>query len=120
MMRVALIFPGISDCGFNTTGRDLKFAWINHGLASISASAKREGHEVDLIDLRRLSGWQELKNELVRLKPQVAGITMMSVDYDYGMKAAELIKGVDEKIVVVVGGPHPTLMPREVLQNQKL
>ncbi len=119
-MKVVLIFPGISDCGFNTMRQDRKFAWINHGLASISACAKKEGHKVDLVDLRRLTGWQDLKNEVMRLKPRVAGITMMSVDYDHAMKAAEVIKGLNESIVVVAGGPHPTLMPEEVLRNQNV
>ncbi|MFA6610392.1 MAG: radical SAM protein, partial [Candidatus Omnitrophota bacterium] len=113
-MKVLLIFGGIAESGFNKTGKRLRLVWINHGLASLAASAKLAGHDVSFLDLRQLSSWEEFKGEVSKISPDVAGLTMMSVDYEPVMKAVSLIKEVDPDIKVVVGGPHPSLVPEEI------
>lgn len=116
-MKVLLIFAGIAEAGFNRSGQKLKLVWINHGLASIAGSVKKAGHEVNLIDLRQLSSWDEFKAKVTAYAPQVVGITMMSVDYETVMRAIEIIKEIDKRIKVVVGGPHPNLALEEVKAN---
>ena len=59
MIKVVLIYPGISGIGFNSYGRGMEESWINHGLCSISASVKKAGYSVELIDLRCLKDWQD-------------------------------------------------------------
>ena len=113
-MNVILLFPGISGCGFNSYGKKMDESWINHGLCSIAAYAKKEGFFVDLIDLRYLKNWKHFKTIISKKKPDVMGITMMSVDYNPAMKSIEIIKKVTPKTVIVVGGPHPTLMLDEL------
>ncbi|MBN1526072.1 MAG: B12-binding domain-containing radical SAM protein [Candidatus Omnitrophica bacterium] len=113
-MRVTLVFPGISETGFNTAKAPVEYSWMNHGLSSLSACAKAVGHDVSLIDLRELAGWDDVRGEISRLKPQVLGVTMMSVDYEPAMEAARIAKSVDRNIVVVAGGPHPSILPEEV------
>ncbi|MBU0895531.1 MAG: B12-binding domain-containing radical SAM protein, partial [Candidatus Omnitrophica bacterium] len=114
---VLLVFAGIAETGFNSSGQKLKLIWINHGLASIAGSVKKAGHEVNLIDLRQLSSWDEFKDKVKAYAPQVVGITMMSVDYETVTRAIELIKEIDKRIKVVVGGPHPNLALEEVKAN---
>ncbi len=60
-MKICLIYVGIGVAGFNANRPpgDREGAWIGHGIASIGASLKAAGHEVELIDLRHLSGWNE-------------------------------------------------------------
>lgn len=114
-MRVLLVFAGIAESGFNNTGKRIRLVWLNHGLASIAASAKKAGHDVFAIDMRQLSGWDEFRRLVRAYRPEVAGITMMSVDFDPAVRAAREIKNVDDGIKVVVGGPHPNLATDEVL-----
>ncbi|MBN1456410.1 MAG: radical SAM protein, partial [Sedimentisphaerales bacterium] len=45
---------------------------------------------------------------------QIVGITMMSVDYDAAVKAAEIIKQIKPASKVFVGGPHPSICPEEL------
>lgn len=116
-MKAALVFPGISESGFNRTGSRLPFTWVHHGLASLGANMKKERHQVDCIDLRQLAGWDEYRAKVAELKPRVLGITMMSVDYDNAIHAARIAKELDPQLIVVVGGPHPTLMPDEVASH---
>ena len=113
-MKTTLIYAGIAGYGFKSLGKGMEAGWINHGLAQLSACAKAEGFEVDLIDLRGLTGWDEFRAELELRRPDVTGLTMMSVDYNPVMRAIEIIKDVDPSIITVVGGPHPTLVLDEV------
>lgn len=118
-MKVLLIFAGISECGFNKTGKRLRLIWINHGLASIAASAKKAGHDVSLIDLRQMISWDHFKSEVEKVAPAVIGISMMSVDFGPAMKAAAIVKNIND-IKVIVGGPHPSLVPDEVIKDSSI
>jgi len=94
--------------------------WISHGLAILSAVLKREGHQVDLLDLRSLHGWEHFREELLARRPDVCGLTMMSVDFNPVMQAVDVITEVLPDCHIVVGGPHPTLATAEVLPNEKI
>mgnify|MGYP000647507367 CR=1 FL=1 len=47
-------------------------------------------------------------------RPDVIGVTMMSVDFGPAMQCIDLVKEIDPRMVTVVGGPHPTLALDEV------
>ncbi|MDD5044120.1 MAG: radical SAM protein [Candidatus Omnitrophica bacterium] len=111
-MHTTLIYPGITDCGF-ASSKGNEGSWINHGLCLLSACLKRAGHQVSLIDLRQLSGWPEFENIVKASDLGVVGITVMSCDYNIAMQCAELIKKHKPQTQVVVGGPHPSIMPEE-------
>ncbi|MDP3790311.1 MAG: radical SAM protein [Candidatus Omnitrophota bacterium] len=117
-MKIALVFPGISESGFSNEKRRLEYGWLNHGLCSLSACAKKEGHKVKLIDLRELSGWDDVRSEISGFEPDVVGITMMSVDFDFAMEAAKIAKSCNKGIKVVMGGPHPSIVPNEVAKSE--
>jgi radical SAM superfamily enzyme YgiQ (UPF0313 family) len=116
MMRTALIYPGIAGYGFKSLGQGMEAGWVSHGLAHLSSAAKAQGFEIDLIDLRALSGWDDFREELRRRRPDVVGFTMMSVDYNPAMEAAGIVKEVIPQATTVVGGPHPTIMVEEVAE----
>ena len=116
-MKIALVFPGISETGFNKQKCTQEYSWINHGLCSLSACAKKKNHIVKLIDLRDLSGWDDVQNEIKTFQPDIVGITIMSVDFDYAMEVVKITKSYNQAIKVIVGGPHPSIMPNEVAAN---
>ena len=113
-MRVTLVYPGIAGHGFATAGKGMDAGWISHGLALLSACAKQAGHEVNLIDLRALTGWDHFRSELLVRRPEVLAVTMMSVDYNPAMRCVDITKELLPKTVTVVGGAHPTLALEEV------
>ena len=115
-MRITLIYPGIAGYGFKSLGQGMEAGWVSHGLAHLSSAAKAQGFEIDLIDLRALSGWDEFREELRRRRPDVVAFTMMSVDYNPAMEAAGIVKEVIPQAITVVGGPHPTIMVEEVAE----
>lgn len=93
---------------------------MNHGLAIISAVLKGKGHEVNLIDLRRLKSWEHFRQIAKDGIGDVAGVTMMSVDYDASVTAANIIKEIKPKTKVFVGGPHPSICPDELESLQSI
>ena len=113
-MKVSLVYPGITGKGFDSLGEGMDSGWISHGLAMLFSAAKAKGIDIDLIDLRALRGWEHFREELARRSPDIVGITMMSVDYNPTMQCLALIKEIDPRIVTVVGGPHPTILPNEL------
>lgn len=115
-MNTTLIYPGIAGYGFGSLGRGMEAGWVSHGLAHLSSAAKAQAFAVDLIDLRALSGWDQFRDELCRRRPDVAALTMMSVDYNPATEAARIVKELLPETVTVAGGPHPTVMPDEVAQ----
>lgn len=117
---VTLIYPGITGCGFGSFGKSVDSSWISHGLSILSACLKEKGYKVNLIDLRRLSGWNEFERQILKQKPLIVGITMMSVDYNPAMKAAEIIKRINPKTVIIIGGPHPTLAAEEFEKDKRV
>lgn len=115
---LTFIYPGIVGCGFGSFGKNVDSSWISHGLAILSACLKKEGLNCELIDLRRLSTWKDFEKIIKKIKPEIVGITMMSVDYNPAIKSAELIKNINPKTRIIVGGPHPTLATEEVKRQK--
>lgn len=112
-MKITLIYPGITDCGFNSL-KGNEGSWMNHGLAILSSALKNKNYQVDLIDLRRLKGWKHYRQVVADKTSEVFGITMMSVDYDPSVKSAEIIRELKPSAKIFVGGPHPSICPEEL------
>jgi radical SAM superfamily enzyme YgiQ (UPF0313 family) len=119
-IKTTLVYPGIAGLGFASVGKGMEAGWISHGLAHLSSAAKAQGFEIDLIDLRALSGWDQYRAEILARRPDVIGVTMMSVDYGPAMQAIDIAKEVASDLVAVVGGPHPTLALDEVAKNPNI
>jgi anaerobic magnesium-protoporphyrin IX monomethyl ester cyclase len=115
-LKTTLIFAGIAGRGFNSLKQGMDAGWISHGLASLSAAAKAQGFEVDLIDLRALDGWDHFREILAERDPDVIGATMMSVDYNPARQAVAIAKEVKPEIVTIIGGPHVTISLEDSLR----
>jgi len=117
-MRISLVYPAIAGWGFNSyKNHNLEASWVSHGLAMLSACAKADGNYVDLLDLRRLKGWKHYGAELKRQRPDLVGVYMSSVDFNPALKAIACAREVLPKVKIAVGGPHPSLVPEELVDN---
>ncbi|MBN1179977.1 MAG: B12-binding domain-containing radical SAM protein [Anaerolineae bacterium] len=115
-MKVTLIYPGIAGRGWNSLKQGMDAGWISHGLASLSAAAKAQGFDVNLIDLRALSGWEQFRAVLAERDPDVVGVTVMSVDYNPAREALAVVKEVKPSAVTIVGGAHVTIAIQDSLR----
>ncbi|MDD5136137.1 MAG: cobalamin-dependent protein, partial [Candidatus Omnitrophica bacterium] len=117
MLKIVFVLPAVGETGFAKARQPITFSSLHHGLCYLSACAKRAGHLTNLIDLRELSGWDDFQKDLKELSPDVVAITMMSVDFDYAVEAAKAAKAALPNVKVVIGGPHPSIMPEELTSN---
>lgn len=111
-MHVLLIYPGLVE-GFASykKGSD----WYNHGIGIISTILKQEGHTLDYLDCRRMSGWGEVKDYISAVVADLAMISIATVDFEPAQQIANLIKNIHPGMKIMVGGPHPTLMTEETI-----
>ena len=116
MSRVTLVNPQVSIVGWNASMGSLDNG-IRMGLAYLSSALKADGHDVKLIDLRTLKGWEEYDAMVSSQSPDVLGVTMHTVEYNTAIECCRRAKKVNPKIVTIVGGIHPTIAPDECLDT---
>jgi anaerobic magnesium-protoporphyrin IX monomethyl ester cyclase len=114
-MKINLVYAGITESGFNSL-KGNEGSWMNHGLSILSSVAKQAGHEVTLLDLRRLTGWDDFRRKVSGTGESIFGLTMMSVDFNAVVKAAKIIREETPVSKIVVGGPHPSICPEELAE----
>lgn len=75
--------------------------------------------QIKILDTETLGlGYQEIKEAIKKENPEVAGFTCPSPTINHVFKMCRIIKedlGLD--CATVVGGTHPTILPKETLQN---
>ncbi len=60
--------------------------------------------------------WEEIKKKIIEISPDIVGISSKSQNFASARNIASIVKSIDEKITVIVGGPHPTMVPDDVLE----
>jgi len=112
-MRVLFVYPNLyTQMGFN------------HGLASLSACLKREGHETRLVNLNENLPPVPTQAEILALvrdwKPGLIAFSCLTQQYRPGLELARWLRDEAQREHVelppiVVGGIHPTMVPLDVM-----
>lgn len=109
-MRVLFIYPNIEQ----------NAAYTQLGISSLSACLKQRGHEIDLLDYTFLDlgrADEELAGKLAEFDPGAVGISIRSFEWD--LVRNELLPVLHKAgIPAIVGGPHPTAVPDEVMEEE--
>jgi anaerobic magnesium-protoporphyrin IX monomethyl ester cyclase len=76
------------------------------------------GFDSYLLNLKDSSAaiWKEIKTVILEYKPAVVGISAKSQNFTSACIVAKLVKEIDSKIIVIIGGPHPSMVGAEVLK----
>ena len=77
-------------------------------------------HNIKIIDCaldRISSGSKVFERELKEFKPQVVGVSCWSTTFDEAIRICKKVKMIDQDIITVLGGVHPTSYPEEVMKN---
>lgn len=82
---------------------------------------KHTEHDISVIDshVDELN-YTELKLWIEKIKPDVVGLTAMTLTLIDVVKTAALVKETDKKIRVVLGGPHVYLFPEETINLENV
>ena len=91
------------------------------GLATIAATALERGHTVEILDMSwRPYNFELVRDHVLKLKPNIGGITATTPLMNQLRDMSVLIKDISEDIMLVGGGSHPSALPEETLHESKL
>ena len=87
-------------------------------LSYIAAVLEKNGVEVKVLDLL-VSQYSEEKLHrcMAEVRPEVVGITAVSMDYHAASNILKLCKRFDENAITVIGGPHVTFCAEQTLRE---
>ena len=97
------------------------FRYPPMGLLALATFLIKEGYNVSLIDacIDNLS-IEEIIKRVRATNTRIVGISSMSVNIIHAFRIAEALKENDQKIRVITGGIHPTVMPQHTLSNKNI
>ncbi len=132
-MRILLINPPLTGTASNLTvlGLPLGILYIAAVLEkkgkvvevfdSITCEPKLETKRIDNEKIHIGASWKRLEDEIRNKKPDIVGISnQFSSQVDNAIRAAEITKKIDARIITVVGGPHASCMPQDFLKKESI
>ena len=88
------------------------------GLAYIAAILEENKYQVKIVDLTVENVEDEiLINQIKRFEPKIIGLTCMTPFVSRVKELAEKLKR-DFEVIIVVGGPHATALPENLINNE--
>lgn len=64
--------------------------------------------------------WQEIMQEIEKFRPDVVGISTMTNKYPMAVRISEIVKSVESRIQVVIGGHHSSIFGEKLLKNENI
>lgn len=105
-MNILLVYPNIAD-----HPKDISF-----GLAAVSATLKRAGHRVELLDATFGLAPDAVARQLAAFRPGLVGMTIASNDFPFALTLANAIRAATQA-PMVAGGFHATVAPEDILAH---
>lgn len=88
------------------------------GLCSLASVARENGYKVHIIDASVLNySFNKIVKEIEEISPKYVGITATTLAIDRAGKLAEEIKKSNQEIIILIGGPHVTSLPKKTLSK---
>jgi radical SAM superfamily enzyme YgiQ (UPF0313 family) len=93
--------------------------YIPLGLISIATILSENDIDVEILDINRLAKdttYQNIPDEILSRTPQIVGFSAMCNQYPSILNLARRCKELNPAIVVILGGPEPTIVDRETMK----
>jgi radical SAM superfamily enzyme YgiQ (UPF0313 family) len=111
---VLLVIPN----PYNTKGINETTNEQNLGVLYIGTVLKVNGFRVKILDAKVLGlKNKEILNKVKECRPRLIGITMPSISYRVVKDLCTGIRELDRSIKILLGGAHPTSLPKETLED---
>lgn len=94
-----------------------RFPLLSHSM--LAAVARRMGRKVEILDLAIIADWRRaLVNKIREFKPDMVCMSSMTPLIHEVSEVSYFIRDLAGKgVILAIGGPHPTAMPKETLIN---
>ena len=114
MSEVLLIQPNIGIHDFIATR-------FPDPLLAIASIPHQRGYKVKLLDQRVEKNFKQLLEQEIRKKPLCVALPVMTGGQILrALEISKFIKSIDKDVKIIWGGPHPTLFPAQVLENENI
>jgi len=97
------------------------------GLLSLAAVAEADGHAVNIYDPKRLlrqgrlpydaTLYELVAQDLLALAPGAVGFTTLGCSFLFALNTAAALKRREPELPILLGGPHATMLHREILER---
>lgn len=88
------------------------------GLAFLASALEAAGVEVKILDLVVYPYRRKILESLLKdFKPQIVGITAVTMTFDNAVKVIRDIRRIDPDVLTVMGGPHVTFCAQDTLRE---
>jgi radical SAM superfamily enzyme YgiQ (UPF0313 family) len=97
------------------------------GLLSLAAVAGQHGHQVEIYDPKRLirfealpydgSLYERVAADLLRARPGAVGFTTLGASFLFAVNVARILEREEPDLPILLGGPHATMLSREILER---
>lgn len=91
-------------------------SWVPLGIASLAAALRANGFEADLRDLHD-ADWDEVYRLLAASGADVVGISCFTFERVNALRTAAVARQALPGALVVMGGPHATCFPEQLLRR---
>src|SRR3989338_3780459 len=110
MAKVLLIQPN-----YDITGKIKEHPWMPVALVELGTFIREKGHEIKILDRNLYPDNAKLKNIMQLFNPDIVGMTGYTSSLIRDLRnISEFIKE-NSNAMVIVGGIHPTLEPKTLL-----
>ncbi|OOZ36438.1 B12-binding domain-containing radical SAM protein [Solemya velesiana gill symbiont] len=90
------------------------------GLGYLAACLERAGHEVQFIEGAFTEDDNEIAQRVCDFKPDLIGVSVMISYHTKSLSLASLFKEYMPKTPVIFGGPHPSVVPDDILKHSQV
>jgi radical SAM superfamily enzyme YgiQ (UPF0313 family) len=90
-----------------------------YGVGVLSAQLKERGHETQLMYLQDQISEQDLIKRISESGPGLVAFSTVTHQWRYTVECSRIIKKVFD-VPIICGGPHPTYLPEEVIQEKSI
>lgn len=120
-MDILLVFPPQSlDERYSRDMGDVGGFLPPLGLLSMAAVLERDGHTVKVMDCPvNKYTISDVMNEITNFHPQIVGVAAITSLAHVTKELCEVIKNQWPETTIILGGPHPTVMPDAVANEMR-
>ncbi len=120
-MKILLLNPPFTEYG-GLEGHGGKSLPLNLAYLASYLRKERPDVEIEVLDCEGLSmNYEKIKEEIIRIKPGLVGITAPTPAFAQVLEICRIIKQeISKDIVTVLGGPHPTALPQETIKEKDI
>ena len=88
--------------------------WL--GMAYVASAARSAGHEVQVRDYEVLrKDYDDVARDVAEYQPDIVCMALFITNVDRCVRIARIVKGIDPRIRVVMGGPQATIFPDQTI-----